>query len=136
MDLMSNKFLKTYWQILNAFIESQIFPHYFKVAKVTHIFKGGLSGDLSNYRPISALSTVARIFKKLSYNQLYEFLTENDIMGNRQWGFRSFHSTALALIDCSNNWFIIIHRENIILTVSLDIKKAIDHEILQQKLEY
>ena len=94
---------------------------------------------MNNYLPISVLSTIARIFEKLLYSHLYEFLTENDILDNRHWGFRSLHSTALALIDCSNNWFINIDHGGIMSTVLLDIKKAfdtIDHEILQQKLEY
>ena len=106
---------------------------------MTPIFKGGLTDDLSNYCPISVLSTITRIFKKLLYSHLYEFLTENDILDNKQWGLRSLHSTALALIDCLNNLFINIDRGGIMSTVLLDIKKAfdtIDHEILQQKLEY
>ena len=123
--------------IFNASIESKIFPQDFKIAKVTPIFKGGLTDDLSNHRPISVLSTIARIFEKLLYS--HEFLTENDILDNRQWGFRSLHSIALGLIDCSRYWFINIDRGGIMSTVLLDIKKAfdtIDHEILQQKLEY
>ena len=82
---------------------------------------------------------VARIFEKLLYSRPDAFLTENDILGNRRWGFRSLHSTALALIDCSNNSFINIDRRGMISTALLDIKKAfhtIDDEILQQKLEY
>ena len=50
MHLMSNKFLKiaknilakSLYDIFNASIESKIFPQDFKIAKVTHIFKGGL----------------------------------------------------------------------------------------------
>ena len=79
------------------------------------------------------------MFEKLLYSYIYEFLTENDILSNRQWGFRSLHSTALALTNCSNNWFINMYRGGIMSTVLLDIKKAFDtndHEILQQKLEY
>ena len=106
MDLMSNKFLKiaknilakSLWDIFNASTESKIFPQDFETAKVTPIIKGGITDDVSNYRPISVLSTIARIFEKLLHSHLYEFLTENDILGNRQWGFRSLHSTALALI--------------------------------------
>ena len=129
MDLMPNKFLKIAWNILakslcdifNASIESKIFPQDFIIAKVTPIIKGGLTDVLSNYRPISVLSTIARIFEKLSYGHLYEFFTENDILGNKQQGFRSLHSTALALIDCSDNWFINIDRGGIMSTVLLVI---------------
>ena len=70
------------------------------------IFKNGDAEELGNYRPISIISAIARIFEKLIYNQLYEFLQRNEVLGNHQWGFRSLHSTALALIDCSNNWLI------------------------------
>ena len=94
-------------------MERKSFRRISKIARVTPIFKSGLTDDLSNYCPIFVLSTIARIFEKLLYSHLYEFLTENDILGNRQWGFRSLHSTALALIDCSNNWFINIDHEGI-----------------------
>ena len=70
---------------------------------MTPIFKEAEANDLGNCHPISVLSTVSRIFEKISYNQLYEYLTTHDIMGDKQWGFRSLHSTTLALIDCSNN---------------------------------
>ena len=60
-------------------------------------------------------------------------------MGHNQWGFRSLHSTALALIDCSNNWLINIDRGGITSIILLDIKNAfdtIDHDILLNKLNY
>ena len=73
------------------------------------------------------------------YNQLYDYLTKHNILGDKQWSFRSLHSTALALIDCSNNWLVNIDQGGINTTVLLDIKKAfdtIDHEILLTKLDY
>ena len=148
MNLMSDKFLKIAKNILakslcdifNASVESKHHSQQnFKIAKVTPIFKGGLTDDLSSYPPISVLSRAARIFEKLVYSQQHELLTEDDSLGNRQWGFVSLHSTALTLIHCSNNSFINIDRGGMISTVSLDSKKefdTIDHEILQQKLEY
>ena len=135
--IAKNILAKSLYDIFNASIENKIFLQDFKIAKVTPIFEGGLTNHLSNYR--SVLTTIARIFEKLLYSHLYEFLTEYDILGNTQWGFGSLHSTALALIDCSNDWFINIDRGRIMSTVLLDIKKAfdtIDHDILQQKLEY
>ena len=70
---------------------------------------------------------------------MYDFLLKNEILNSQQWGFRSLHSTALALIDCSSNWLINIDKGETNLTVFLDIKKAfdiIDYEILLNKLNY
>ena len=100
---------------------------------MTPIFKNGERNDLQNYRPNSVLCTVARVFEKLIYQQLYDHLMENSILNNCQWGFRSAHSTALALIDCTNNWLIGIDNGKINSTILLDVKKAfdtIDHDIL------
>ena len=58
---------------------------------------------------------------------------------SNQWGFRSLHSTALALIDCTDNWKLNIDKGKINSTILLDIKKAfdtIDHDILLQKLSH
>ena len=59
------------------------------------------------------------------------------MLSNCHWGFRFAHSTALALIDCANNWLIGIDNGKINSTILLDVKKAfdtIDHDILLRKL--
>ena len=59
------------------------------MAKVTPAFKGEDRDDLDNYRPIPVLLTVARIFEKLVYDQMYAYLFSNDLLGDGQFGFRS-----------------------------------------------
>ena len=44
------------------------------MAKVSPIFKNGSKSDLNNYRPISVIPTVAKIFEKIIYDQLYQYL--------------------------------------------------------------
>ena len=109
------------------------------MAGVTPIFKEGEKGDVSNYRPISILCTVARVFENLLCNQLHQYLVQHNVLCSDQWGFRSLHSTVLALIDCTDNWNLNIDKGKINSTILLDIKKAfdtIDHDILLQKLSH
>ena len=81
--------------------------------------------------------TIARVFEKLIYQQLYQFLDKHKILGKQQYGFRSLHSTALALSQATNHWLMNIDNGSMNSVVFLDIRKAfytIDHQILIKKL--
>ena len=135
MHLIPNSVLKAVKDIIAPSIKAKIFPDAFKITKVSRIFKNGATDNLGNYRPISILGSIARVFEKLLYKQLHNFLIEN----TQQWGFRSLHSTAVALIDCSSNWLLNIDRGENNLTAFLDCKKdfnTIDHNILLLKQDY
>ena len=80
------------------------------MAKVSPIFKNGSKSDLNNYRPISVIPTVAKIFEKIIYDQLYQYLNENGLLNSGQSGFRSLHSTLTALLETSDNWCVNIDR--------------------------
>ena len=60
--------------LFNASIKAKIFPDDLKIARVTPIFKNGETDNLGNYRPISILGSIARVFEKLFYKQLHDFL--------------------------------------------------------------
>ena len=92
--------------IFNLSVRTRVFPDDFKIAKVVPVFKNGDKGDPGNYRPISVLPTIARASEKLICNQLYSYSLNNRLLGNEQHGFRSLHSTALALGKTSNNWLM------------------------------
>ena len=93
-------------ELFNLSIETNTFPDDFKIGKVAPVFKSGDKEDLNNYRPISVPPTIARIFERLLYNQLYDYLTVNKLLGDWQYGFRSLHSTAMALGKMSNQWLM------------------------------
>ena len=92
--------------IFNFSITSDIFPDDLKVGKVSPVHKSGDRDDLTNYRPITILPTIARVFERLLYDQMYTYLAENKLLGNQQFGFRSIHSTALALGKSVNTWLM------------------------------
>ena len=76
----------------------------------SNIFKNGSKSDLNNYRPISVIPTVAKIFEKIIYDQLYQYLSENGWLNSGQSGFRSLHSTLTALLETNDNWCVNIDR--------------------------
>ena len=90
--------------IFNRAIYAQTYPSDLNIAKVSAIFKSGEKEDLNNYRPISVIPTLARVFERLIYNQIYDYLTNDNLLNSKQYGFRSLHSTALALSESTNHW--------------------------------
>ena len=60
--------------LFNTSIQTSVFPDAWKLARVTPIFKEGDKDDKSNYRPISVLPAISRLFEKLITNQLYQYI--------------------------------------------------------------
>ena len=63
-------------KLFNKSIETNIFPSEWKLAKVTPIHKNNERGDPNNYRSISVIGAIAKVFETVVYNQLYFYLTE------------------------------------------------------------
>ena len=125
-------------RILNCSLTTGIFPDDWKCAKVTLLFKQGSSSDMNNYRPISVISVVAKVFERITYDQVYPYLSEHNIISKSQSGFCSVHSTVTALLEATDSWGFDIDRGNVNAVVFLDLKKAfgtVDHAILLSKFK-
>ena len=66
--------------MFNTSLETNQFPDFWKNARITPIFKEGDGAVKSNYRPISVLPVISRLFEKLVLNQLYQYLVENKLI--------------------------------------------------------
>ena len=73
--------------MLNLYIDKSIWPDYLKNAEVIRIYKNGEKHNMSNYRPISLISNIAKIFEKIINNRLYDSITKNNIISSQQFGF-------------------------------------------------
>ena len=96
----------TLTKIFNRSLQQRIFPEELKTAFVSPIYKNGDKSDCSNYRPISILSTIAKILEKTVYNQLISYINENNILSGNQFGFRKSHSTVTSLLNATSNWLL------------------------------
>ena len=90
------------------------------------IFKDGSTDELSNYRPISVLPFLSRLFEKLVYCRLYKYLDGNGLIYRQESGFRSFHSVVSCLLSNTNESYQNIDSNKLTGLVFIDLKKAFD----------
>ena len=90
-----------YLNILQLYVtfSTGIFPIILKTAKVIPIHKKDSRLEVSNYRPISLLSNIDKIFEKLMHSRLIEFLEERQILYYKQFGFQKDFPTNHAILN-------------------------------------
>ena len=106
-DGISNTILKAIMPIIskpltlitNQMLNNRIFPDNLKIAKVVPLYNKGDDGLFTNYRSISLLSSVSKIFERVIFNQLIQYFDRYKLLYKSQYGFRKNHSTELAALE-------------------------------------
>lgn len=123
--------------IINICFNNGIFPDNLKVAKVKPIFKAGKKNIISNYRPISILPVISKIFERILYNRLILFINKHNILSDNQFGFRANRSTCMPISLLVNKISQELDNNNLCISIFIDLSKAFDtisHDILLKKL--
>ena len=125
--------------IINMSITEGVFPSFCKEADVCPIHKKSEKTKCENYRPISLLSNISKIFERVMYDRLDNFLTSLEIIYKFQFGFRKTYSTNHALLSIVEQIRNALDKKMFSCGVFIDLEKAFDtvnHHILLSKLHH
>ena len=123
--------------IFKSSLDSGKLPSNWKRARVVPIFKKGNVADPGNYRPISLTSIACKIMEKIIKNEMINFISENKLLYDDQFGFLPRKSTVLQLLLCMDDWTKAMESGYSTDVLLIDFARAFDsviHDKLVAKL--
>ena len=122
-------------EIFNDCIKNGTFADELKLADISPIFKSIDSTAKKNYRPISILRSVSKLFEKLLQKQLSPFFDQH--LSQLLCGYRKGYTTQYALLKLIEKWKKVRDNNGYSAAVLMDLSKAFDtinHDLLIAKL--
>ena len=131
-----DSYLPIITKIINESITEETFPNELKLAEVTPVFKKLDCMNKENYKPISLLSHMSKVFERILYNQLNDFM--KDKLSNILNGFRKGHSAQHSLLIMIEKWKRALDENMKVGAIFMDLSKAfntLNHRRLLAKLK-
>ena len=120
--------LPTYTKLFNIIFDTGVVPENWAVGNILPIYKNKGSADLpENYRPITLLSCLGKLFTSIINNRLKAYAEKYDILCHNQAGFRKGHSTVDNLFILQSLLEILKSTKNKLFCAFIDFKQAFDN---------
>ena len=132
----SNNIAQPITDLINFSFDSNIFPNSLKQAQVIPIFKKKDPLDKQNYRPVSILPTISKLYERTIHDQLTEFF--DNIFSLFLAAFRKGFGCQTTLLRLIEDWKTSLDQHTSVAAILMDLSKAFDclpHELLLAKLE-
>jgi len=126
-------------KLFNKSLDTGTFPSVLKIAQVIPIHKSGAKTNICNYRPVSLLPTLSKLFEKLMNIRFSHYIESNKILNEHQFGFRKGLNTSDAVVEFLDHAYSSLDAKKYMIAIFLDLSKAfdtLDHEILLMKLQH
>lgn len=124
--------------IINLMLQTGYFPDKMKLSLIKPLHKKGSKKESENYRPIALLPNFSKIFEKVIYKRIANFLEKHNVLSQYQFGFRKMRSTSLSIFTFLHRLCEDVNLKKDTTALFLDMSKAFDcvvHSVLLKQLD-